>query len=96
MLISQVYNMIPMDLGTSFRLQCPGHHSTRPVKMVMLHDGKVTRTRYQDVCQERVPVTLAYNDDDTGHFQIDRDTNSMLEHNGREDFHRPGIIVNSS
>ena len=93
MLILQVYNVIYVDQGTSFRLQCAGLHSSRPVKLVMLHDGRLSRrTRYQDLCQERVPVTLAYNDDATGHFQVDRDTNSMLEHSGREDFHRPGII----
>ena len=48
--------------------------------------------RYTNICKEKIPITVAYNDDN-GPFQIDRKTKTMVEFNVHEDFYLQGIFL---
>ena len=48
--------------------------------------------RYTNICKEKIPLTVAYNDDN-GPFQIDKKTKTMVEFNVHEDFYLQGIFL---
>ena len=48
--------------------------------------------RYTNICKEKIPITVAYNDD-SGPFQIDRKTKMMVEFNVHEDFYIQGLVL---
>ena len=48
--------------------------------------------RYTNICKEKIPITVGYNDDN-GPFQIDKKTKTMVEFNVHEDFYLQGIFL---
>ena len=51
-----------------------------PSKLVMFQNGSVSKnTQYKEICNEKIPITVAYSLHDTDKFRLDKETNLMVE-----------------
>ena len=51
-----------------------------PSKLVMFQNGSVSKnTQYKEICNEKIPITVAHSAHDWTKFRLDKDTNSMVE-----------------
>ena len=73
-----------MPQGVMFYLQCPGNYSMHPSKLVMFQNGSVSKnTQYKEICNGKIPITVAQSNHAWTKFRLDKDTNSMVEIHGK-------------